>query len=474
MRQAMTATPVHSWDMSIMPNIRRRRGNASEHSEQKVLTRPAPTELGTFGCARTIGDFVILEWDTAFGTIGWAHPLKAATPSVRWLADAAYSQFREQMHTAYTALVLPKGSLNLDLAPELEAIDLYSDSRVSGPYEVTWRQLAAVLGAPAPWFHPTLRDRDTIATWKPGMPPAIVPANHIELPTQALVELAADEPDGSPAAAVCLWLARHLRRQDAGYAQQSIDEIRTAAADPDSDCAYVHIAALPAPLLRPEDAQPDEMVRRAGWAQIVERRDVLAAAAAEAVLRWDSGKAWPTGQTAEFDPASCPAATEWTARLRLLAPVRQPPTVLERLLLEHVSNVDQGELLYDDASGCPAVRRTNHLGKVTVYACVPQRISTLAPLTEVVLSRGFTVWIRTSDGGLWLAPALPGRGLSRGYSGGGPCALAALRSRLLDDITGPPVAYEEPPPGLLSLVKPTPQDDTTTYNRTQLLAARAA
>jgi len=94
--------------------------------------------------------------------------------------------------------MLPKGSLNLDLAPELEAIDLHVDSRVSDPYEVTWRQLAAVLGVPAPWFHPTLRDRDTIAMWKPGIPPAIIPANHIELPTRALIELAADEPDGSP------------------------------------------------------------------------------------------------------------------------------------------------------------------------------------------------------------------------------------------------------------------------------------
>ena len=35
-----------------------------------------------------------------------------------------------------------------------------------------------------------------------------------------------------------------------------------------------------------------------------------------------------------------------------------------------------------------------------MYACVPQRISTLAPLSEVILS-GDTVWIRTKDSGLW-------------------------------------------------------------------------
>lgn len=81
------------------------------------------------------------------------------------------------------------------------------------------------------------------------------------------------------------------------------------------------------------------------------------------------------------------------------------------------------------------MRRTDHLGKITVYACVPQRISTVAPLSEVILS-GDTVWIRTSDGGLWLAPSLPGRGLSWGYSGAGPNALALLLDRLLDEITG--------------------------------------
>ena len=377
------------------------------------------------------------------------------------------------MHEVYAALVVPQAGANLDGAPGLEAIDLYPGGRLSDSYEVTWRQLAAVVGARAPWFHWALRDKDTISVWKPGDPPAIVPADDVDLPTRALIELAADEPDGSPAAAVCLWLARHLRRQDAKTAQQEIGEIRTAAADSGNDCAYVHIAAIPAPVLRPEDPELDETVRRAGWAQIVERRDVLAAAAANAVLRWDGGKAWPVGATAQFDPASCAAAAEWTACLRP-APAGQPPTVLEHLLLEHISSVDRGELLYDEASGCPAVRRTDHLGKVTLYACVPQRISTLAPLSEVVLSDN-AVWIRTNDGGLWLAPELRGRGISWGYSGSGPLTLATLLDRLLNDITSPPVSTYEgpPPPGLRSLLEATPRQGTTIYNRAQLLAARA-
>jgi hypothetical protein len=453
-----------------MPNIRRKPG-ANTPPEQRLLTQAAPDEPGTFDGTRTVGDFVIMNWSTAYGTIGWAHSLRAANPATRSLVSAVYGQFWDHMHDVYAALVLPQAALSLDLAPQLDAVDLHPDSRSSESYEVTWRHLAAVLGTRAPWFHPALRDWDTISGWKPDDPPAIVPANDVELSTRALIELAADEPEGSPAAAVCLWLARHLRHLDTAAAQQFINEIRTAAADPESDCAYVHIAAIPAPLLRPEDDEPAEMIRRAGWAQIVERRDVLAAAAAETVQRWDGGKAWPVGQTAQFDPASCPAAAEWTARLDS-APAGQPPTVLERHLLEYVHSVDRGELLHDEASGCAAVRRIDHMGKVTVYACVPQRISTLAPLAEVVLSDN-TVWIRTSDGGLWLAPSLPGRGLSWGYRGGGPYALAALLDRLLDDITGPPVNYEAPPPGLLSLIVATPQEGNTAYNRAQLLAARA-
>jgi hypothetical protein len=456
-----------------MPIIRRRSAATTPPPERKLLTRPGPNEPGRLVRAQSIGDFVILDWATGYGTIGWAHTLRSGNTMDRQLAEAIYGKYWDHMHEVYTAIVLPQAALNLDLAPQLDAMDFYPGSRRSDFYEVTWRQLAAVLGTPAPWFHQTLRDRATISAWQPGDPPAIVPANHVELPIQALIELAADEPDGSPAAAVCLWLARRMRRQDVEAAQESIDRIRAAAADRDNDCAYVHIAAIPAPLLRPEDAEPGEMVRRAGWAQIVERRDILAAAAAYAVRQWDGGKAWPVGQTAQFEPTSCPAAAEWTARLRP-APVGQPPTVLERRLLEHISEVDRGELLYDDASGCPAVRRTDHLGTVTVYACVPQRIGTLAPLAEVILSSGYTVWIRTSDGGLWLAPSLPGRGLSWGYSGGGPHAFAALLDRLLDDITGPPIAtYDDPPPGLLSLIQATPQEGTTIYNRAQLLAARA-
>lgn len=455
-----------------MRGARRGKGESGGTSEQNLLTRPAPSEPATFDGAKVVGDYLVQDWTTAYGTIGWAHPLKATSPPVQWLSSAVYSQSWDHMHEWYAAFVMVEAALNLDLAPQLHAIDVHSGNRLSNVYEVTWRQVSSILGTRPPWFHHALRNQQAMSAWKPGDPPAIIAADDIEAPAQALLELAADEPDGSPAAAVCLWLARHLRRQARISAQKDIEEVRTEASTPDSDCAYVHIAAVPAPLLRPDDDPPEDTVQRAGWAQIVERRDVLAAAAAEIVLRWDGGKAWPAGETAQFNPVSSPAAVEWTAQLRP-ASTDQPPTVLERLLLEHASTVDRVvELLYDETSGCPALRRTDHMGETTVYARVPQRISTLAPLSEVTLG-GHTVWIRTADNRLWLAPAIAGHGLSWGYSGGGPTALAALLDRLLDDITSPPVTrYSRLSNGLFSLIRSTPKDDVTTYSRAQLLAAR--
>jgi hypothetical protein len=75
--------------------------------KQKVLIRPAPTQPARFCRPRTIGDYVVLDWFTAYGTVGLAHSLTAANPSARWMADAVYGQFWDHMHEVYTSLVIP-------------------------------------------------------------------------------------------------------------------------------------------------------------------------------------------------------------------------------------------------------------------------------------------------------------------------------------------------------------------------------
>lgn len=186
-------------DEVAMRFARRGDDESDSSSEPHLLTRPAPPEPATFDGAKIVEDYLVQDWTTAYGTVGWAHPLKATSPPVEWLSSAVYSQSWEHMQEWYSAFVMVEAALNLDLAPQLHAMDVLSGNRRSDVYKVTC----------------------------------------IEAPAKALLELAADEPAGSPAAAVCLWLARHLRCLAAKSAQDSIEEVRTEGARPDSDCAYV-------------------------------------------------------------------------------------------------------------------------------------------------------------------------------------------------------------------------------------------
>jgi hypothetical protein len=106
----------------------------------------------------------------------------------------------------------------------------------------------------------------------------------IATPVTALTELAADEPDGSPAAELCWYLAREVRRRGHASTTRYITELRKNAAD-GGDGA--RLGAVPAPLLRPEPEEPTEMVRRAGWLSITERRDILAHRVAHFAQRRD-------------------------------------------------------------------------------------------------------------------------------------------------------------------------------------------
>lgn len=75
-------------------------------------------------------------------------------------------------------------------------------------------------------------------------------------------------------------------------------------------------------------------------------------------------------------------------------------------------------LLHDPATGLTAVAHTDpdDEQQTTVLAAPPQRLPTTAPLKSATFSDG-AVWIRTEEGGLWLAPELSATGLSWGYNG---------------------------------------------------------
>ncbi len=86
----------------------------------------------------------------------------------------------------------------------------------------------------------------------------------------ALTKLAAYEPDGSPAAELCWYLAREVRHRRHTWTTRHIDELRKNAAE-GGDGAHLVLGAVPAPLLRPAPEKPSQLVSRVGWMSITER-----------------------------------------------------------------------------------------------------------------------------------------------------------------------------------------------------------
>ncbi|WP_414170888.1 hypothetical protein ACMATS_37810 (plasmid) [Streptoverticillium reticulum] len=444
---------------------------------EPLLTRPAggSGERTEFDGGEVIGDYAVLTWRTAYGTVLLGYSLTSGNGNVRSLSSELYRRYGKDLDQRVAAVVI--GEAYWDNGPRLTALDFLPGGGRSKSYHPTFRQLAALFGTKAPWFHTALRDRDAIVAWRPGAAPALVPADDVELPAADLALLAVDEPDGSPVAQVAVHLARTIRRQAHHAAVRYLEHI---AEDIDgherSDCHWLTLGAVPRPRADVDGDIEDlpEVVRRAGWLEITERRDVLAYRVADLVQRWDSGEDWPTGAFVEVRPAQCATAAEWAARLTE-APSGRQPTVLDKGLLDEAD--DDAQLLYDPATDLPAVFRKGIDGDEeypdNIVTSVPQRIPTDARLESVTFS-GEVVWVRTGDGGLWLAPQLSDNGINYGYSGGGAITLAQLLDRLLDDITAPAVDHHapEPPKGLMELVSTAPEE-TTTYTRAQLLAARA-
>ncbi|MEV4505397.1 hypothetical protein [Streptomyces klenkii] len=460
----------------------RARGQGAGEQEP-VIGRAAPLAPAQFVKAEVVGegDWAVLRWDTAVGGIALAHWLRDANGQPSSVARALATRYGDHLGKVYSAVVVARAAWHLS-GPELAACDIGPDGRIGRTYTPAWEELERLLGTKPPYWPSTLRDIDAITAWQPGAAPAQVPACHVVNPTAALTELAAAEPDGSPAATVCWWLAREIRRRDHISATRTLADIQEAAAE-GGDSAHLVLGAVPAPYLRDqqEEPKPPETVRRAGWLAITARRDTLAYRVAQIVWRYDGGDDWHAGELVHARPAKCAVAAEWAKRL-IPALAGEPPTVLEYDVLR---NVNTSILLHDPDTLLPAALDTGTDGDEddpdALHTLVPQRLPTTGQLEQVHFSDS-NVWIRTAAdpesgraAGLWLAPHRPGAGLGYGYSGGGAHTLAQLLDALLDDTTAPAPdhSHPEPPAGLFHLVRTAPKDQPSTYTRAQLLAARA-
>ncbi|MDT0321434.1 hypothetical protein [Streptomyces millisiae] len=458
-----------------------RSGDADGAGEVPLLERPAPPEPAVFDGAEAVDGYVVLRGETPYGGVGLAHCLRNSNGDPRHVVDELYSRHWPRLAQRYATVVVAQGAwrASTSRSPELLARDILPAEydgegvvRTSDSYRPSWKQVATVLGTPAPYWLPALRDEEAMRAWRPGQPPAVVPASHHREAIGQLTELAADEPEGSPAGQVCLWLARELRRRDHRSALRDTEDLRTSA-DSGQDSAHLVLGAVPAPLLRGGDnEQLPETLRRAGWLAITERRDVLAHRVARLSRMWNGGDDWHTGEPVSARPDLCPTAAEWARRLEK-TPRDQAPTVLQHQVLTAGRDPKKDELLHDPVTGLPALRRQQRRAQhlpADIYTLTLQRLPTTSPLDSVILS-GDTVWVRTEDGRLWFAPERCNHGVSWGYNGSGPHTLAQLLDRLLDDISAPAIAGDagDPPAGLLQLMVTTPQDTPTTYSRAQLL-----
>ncbi|MFE0776908.1 hypothetical protein [Streptomyces sp. NPDC058861] len=418
-----------------------------------------------FDGAEFVGSYAVLRWRTGLGGLALAHSMVDGNASPALVLKALRQAHGPQLADRYACVVVAQTStqVHAPYVPELHVLDVDGSG---AKYDTTWARLKAVLGQPAPYWYHALRDRDAIASWRPGSPPALVPAHDIATPVTDLAELAADEPDGSPAAELCQYLAREVRRRATASTGRYIEQLRKNAAE-GGDGAHLVLGAVPAPLRRLAPQEPEEVVRRAGWLAITERRDVLAHRVAAFSLRWDGGRDWHTGAVTRVRPDACTAARAWATRLEPAAGSRAP-TVLEKVLLGQAD--EQGVLLLDPATGVPALRSVSDS---SVWAYALQRLPSHSPLAEVILSQGIC-WIRTEDQALWLAPERSDHGIGYGYSGTGSRALARLIDTLLNDISSPAADAGDPdaPDGLLRLVTAAPPHASVTYSRARLLAAR--
>jgi hypothetical protein len=395
---------------------RRRKAADPANSEEDFLLKRAAPAWSMFAGTEVIEEGVILRWDTEYGTIGVVYSVPFSHRSVHRFVNKLSARYGPQLHKAYVSLVSTELTMGW-YGPDLQAVDILRWGSVSDSYEPTCEDVVKIIGTPVPIWPSRLRDLETIEKWKPDSPPALVPAFDSFLPTEPFTALAADEPDDSLVAPVCLWLARKMRDADTEDAQSYIEMLKDVSKDYGDK--WFTFGALPAEIRRQEAEPLPEEIRREGWDRLLKRRDTLAAKVAKLARMWDGGEDWLGGATARVYPKEGSTAATWAARL-IRAPTDQRPTALEQSLLDAGDpSATDGLILRDPETEMPAIYFNKNAGDEYIATKVPFRIPTTEPLKSVILS-GSTVWIITRDDRLWIAPERPGLGLSWGYGGSGP------------------------------------------------------
>lgn len=294
--------------------------------------------------------------------------------------------------------------------------------------EVSWRDLARVLGQPAPFWPERLQKADLIAAWKPGDAP-VRDVGKQDLDITPLTRMALQYPPEHVVHRAMIHTAQTIDQRseatkslDLRILQQRLDQGVITSDD-------IVLAALPAPAVfadRPEEIDPT--VERAGWREVLGRADRLAEQCVRTLMIWNGGKSLPWSQILNI-PHS-PARAEFLDRLE---PAIERTAIYA--VLDRRADSTRGVAMVDPLTDIPVLLPEELDPDGHVRALAPQRLSTTSPLAEIILEP--EIWVRTQDGTLYPAPLSSYGGLSWGYDGSGPHTLATLAHRLLADITAP-------------------------------------
>lgn len=395
-----------------------RKPGRPEAQPVRILRDLTATRPSRFAGAEHRDGWVLYRWVTEFGKVVLAYPTGYASmvfPDEGLL---------EKIAPDAAALAVVEADYDVVHGPNLEAVDAEAGQR----YGTDWQRLERVLGMPAPYWHHTVQHPELMTAWQPGAATLHVPA--ITRPDPApLLRLAAEEPDGSHAAAAALDTARRTIWSNANSCRKQLADYV------DSSDHLAHIAIAARPLVPQEPPSVATEILRDGWRSILNRTDTLATECARLGQMLGGSKYFPGSCKVTVAPSSCAPAAQWASRL-------QPSPRIA--LATYLGDDRDQDILIDPLTDMPAVYTPS--GQIETVA--PQRLPAHSPLATLTIGPG-SVWVTTMDGTVFLAPQRAA-GYTYGYGGGGPTSLARLIDLLLKDITHPAPGYkaERPPAGL--------------------------
>ncbi len=381
---------------------------AGQHLNAQVpfLYWPEPVNPAPYIGARVIDGHTVLSWDTEFGRLSFIYPpLMGGWHSLKDLTDVVPDA---------DAIVVLRPDWRICEGPNLDALDV---SIPHGPYHASWEDVARAIGMPLPYWPINMRDPQEMLRWRPGSQTVCAQAQH-ELNVGPLFQLAAAYPDDHPTSRTLRELAHvvaHRAYVEAARNLENWDDYEKSLA------RDVVFAAKPLSMPDPHDHPLLQEIRESGWAEVLQRTDTLAEQCISAARQWDGGEGFPFSGVVHLEPddGTSTIRVNWASRL-----IDAPRDARYRVL----SSRPEGRTLQDPSTGLPVLELP---GKAIITA-VPKHLPTTSPLASIIFDQ--TVWIRTEDGQLFLAPAQWDGGNTWGYSGTGPTILAHLLNRLLDDI----------------------------------------